>query len=94
MWVYGSAQNISVIDHHTGYVRFAVEGVRDGAEYMVIRNVKRLKTIIIYGLEYRSDNRFETYNSSGYVYNEATATLYLKLKHKQDIEEITLTYAP
>jgi hypothetical protein len=94
MWVYGSAQNISVIDHHTGYVRFAVEGVRDGAEYMVIRNVKRLKTIIIYGLEYRSDNRFETYNSSGYVYNEATATLYLKLKHKQDIEEITLTYVP
>lgn len=91
MWLYGSAQNISIVEKKSGYVRFAVEGVKDGAEYLVIRNIRQLKSIIIYGLDYRSDERFETYNSSGYVYNEAKATLYLKLKHKQDTEEIVLT---
>ena len=73
-------------------MHFSIEGIKDASEYFVMRNVSRLRSIIIYGLEYRSDRRFETYNSSGYVYNENTGTLYVKLKHKQDVEEIILLF--
>lgn len=88
-WAYASAE-LKVLEVRPKYLRIAVEGVRDGTEYLVLRNVRKLKNIIIYGLDYRSDSRFETYNSSGYVYDETTSTLYLKIKHKKDVEEIIL----
>lgn len=89
-WAYASAKSFKIVETRPKYLHIAVEGVRDSSEYIVLRNIQRLKNIIIYGLDYRSDRRFETYNSSGYVYNEATSTLYLKIKHKKDIEEIIL----
>lgn len=92
MWLYTSAKEVQVLDSSQNRVHFSIEGIKDASEYFVMRNVSRLRSIIIYGLEYRSDRRFETYNSSGYVYNENTGTLYVKLKHKQDVEEIILLF--
>lgn len=90
IWIYGSAKNIKVLESRAAYLKLAIEGEKDTSEYFVLRNVPSLKNIIIHGLDYRSDPRFETYNSSGYVYNARTETLYLKLRHKKDVEEIVL----
>lgn len=89
-WVYGAFKNINIQKSTSNYLKFTVEGIKGGSEYLILRNIHNLKNIVIYGLDYKSDPRFETYNSAGYVYNKATATLYLKLKHKKDVEEIVL----
>ena len=60
--------------------------------YVIINGIQAFRTIYIYEMAFRMDPRFETYNSSGYVYNENTGTLYVKLKHKQDVEEIILLF--
>ena len=43
-------------------------------------------------MKFRTDPRFETYNSSGYVYNARTKTLFLKYRHKSETEIVKLIY--
>ena len=43
-------------------------------------------------MSFRTDPRFETYNSSGYVYKKSTETLLLKSRHKSQLEKIRLVY--
>ena len=45
----------------------------------------------MYGIPFRSDARFEMYNSSGYAYNAGSKTLYLKMRHKSEYETIRLS---
>lgn len=58
--------------------------------YMVITDIPRFNRIQIYGIDFRSDPRFETYNSSGYKYDSETKTLYLKMRHKNEYETVRL----
>ena len=59
---------------------------------MILNNVEPFKNIEIYGMKFRTDPRFETYNSSGYVYNARTKTLFLKYRQKSEIEVVRLIY--
>ena len=43
-------------------------------------------------MAFRTDPRFETYNSSGYVYKKTTETLLLKSRHKTQYEKVRLVY--
>ena len=43
-------------------------------------------------MAFRTDPRFETYNSSGYVYKKTTETLLLKSRHKTEFEKVRLVY--
>ena len=45
----------------------------------------------MYGIPFRSDARFEMYNSSGYAYNAGSKILYLKMRHKSEYETIRLS---
>ena len=60
--------------------------------YMILNNIEPFKSIEIYGMKFRTDPRFETYNSSGYVYNARTKTLFLKYRHKSETEIVKLIY--
>jgi len=57
---------------------------------MVIRGIKPFYRIQLYGMDFRTDPRFESYNSSGYRYNEDTETLFLKMRHKVEMEDIVI----
>ena len=59
---------------------------------MILSGIEQFSSIEIYGLQYRTDPRFETYNSSGYVYNAQTKTLFLKFRHKSPVETVRLFY--
>lgn len=48
--------------------------------------------IEIYGLMYRTDPRFETYDSSGYVYRSETQNLFLKSVHRNQSEQVRLFF--
>ena len=43
-------------------------------------------------MAFRTDPRFETYNSSGYVYKKSSETLLLKSRHKSQLEKVRLVY--
>ena len=43
-------------------------------------------------MAFRTDPRFETYNSSGYVYKKSSETLLLKSRHKTEYEKVRLVY--
>ena len=45
----------------------------------------------MYGIPFRSDARFEMYNSSGYTYNASSKILYVKMRHKSEYETIRLS---
>ena len=45
-------------------------------------------------MAFRTDPRFETYNSSGYVYKADSQSLLLKSRHKTQIEKIRMSYIP
>jgi len=59
---------------------------------MILNGIEQFSSIEIYGLQFRTDPRFETYNSSGYVYNAQTKTLFLKFRHKSPVETVRLFY--
>ncbi len=61
------------------------------SHYSLVSGVKSLKAIEIYGMFYRTDPRFESYNSSGYAYSADTRTLLLKTRHKERNEVIRVT---
>lgn len=62
------------------------------SHYLIIRGIKPFDEIEIYGLSFHTDPRFETYNSSGYVYNRETQTLFLKSRQKSATETVKLYY--
>ena len=54
--------------------------------------IMQVQSIYIYDLAFRSDYRFETYNSSGYIYQNNSKTLLLKSRHKSNVENVRLVY--
>lgn len=66
------------------------EGI--ATHYMIAAPIKSFSDIYIYGIPFHTDQRFETYNSSGFVYVPATSTLLLKNRQKDTKETIRLVY--
>ena len=62
--------------------------------YVILKGIKKFTSIYIYDIAFRTDSRFESYNSSGYIYKPETSTLLLKSRHKEDVEDIRFDYTP
>uniref|UniRef100_A0A7C3ECW6 Uncharacterized protein n=1 Tax=Gracilinema caldarium TaxID=215591 RepID=A0A7C3ECW6_9SPIR len=60
--------------------------------YMMIKGVKPFKKIQLYNIDFRTDPRFERYDSSGWAYSESEQTLLLKMKHRAKEEHIRIFY--
>lgn len=60
--------------------------------YVILKGIPSFEKIFIYDMDFRTDHRFETYNSSGYVYENKNDTLLLKSRHKSDPEIIRMSY--
>ncbi len=90
VWAWTSAQSVKAETRIDGSISFTVRFPQGDTHYMVVRGVKPFNRIQIYGMDFRTDPRFESYNSSGYRYNEETSTLYLKMRHKAEIEEVVI----
>jgi hypothetical protein len=94
VWAWTSAQSISVSKPTADSLKISTRFPQGETHYMVLRGIKPFSRIQIYGLDFHSDDRFETYNSSGYVYNADTKTLYLKMRHKSEYEDVVLWFSP
>lgn len=64
------------------------------SHYVFVSGIAPFQRIQIYGMDFRSDARFESYNSSGYVYRAAERMLLLKSLHRNRQEIVQLFYQP
>lgn len=92
VWAWTCANNISYENDNAGAITLAIDFPLSYTHYVIISGIQQFKTIYIYNMAFRSDYRFETYNSSGYVYRQDRSTLLLKSRHRSEIETIRLIY--
>ncbi len=93
IWAWNVASNMEIKDSENGNVTtLTIDFPQGKSHYMIINGIKPFEDIEIYGISFHTDPRFETYNSSGYVYDDDTRTLFLKSRHKSGKEKIILTY--
>lgn len=89
IWAWTVAQSITMKTTNQNNT-IVLDFPQGDSHYVIINGVTPFKSIEIYGLSFRTDYRFETYNSSGYVYDSKTNTLFLKYRHKAGTEIVNL----
>lgn len=92
VWAWTCANNIGYENDNNGTITLSIDFPVGYTHYLIINGIMDFESIYIYDLKFRTDHRFETYNSSGYVYKRDTETLLLKSRHKSEIENIRLVY--
>ena len=95
VWAWTCAQNISYTIADEDVVNININYPLGLTHYLIINGVPTFHSLIeIQSMMFRTDPRFETYNSSGYVYQAESETLFLKSRHKNRTELIRLFCDP
>ena len=92
VWAYTISPNISY--RHDGNLTISLnfEFPTGLSHYDFVSGIAPFQRIQIYGMDFRSDARFESYNSSGYIYRAAERTLLLKSLHRNRQEPVQIFY--
>lgn len=90
IWAWTSAKDVNILKNDAKILSFRFSFKAGETHYVILRGIRPFYRIQIHGIDFRTDPRFEIYDSSGYVYDERSRTLLLKLRHKKDDEEIVL----
>lgn len=93
VWAWTIAQNINYTKQSNGDVTIAMDFPQGEINHSIFNGIKPFRRIDIYGMPFRTDPKFESYNSSGYVYNAETQTMFFKSLHKAQRETIKLYYS-
>ncbi len=92
MWAWTCAQSIVYQKDSDGSITFTIDFPEGYTHYLIVKGVPAFTSIYIYNMAFRTDPRFETYNSSGYIYKTQSGTLLLKSRHKTRYENVRLEY--
>ena len=92
VWSWSCANNVGYENDNNGTITLSIDFPISYTHYLIINGIKEFESIYIYDLKFRTDYRFETYNSSGYVHKKETDTLLLKSRQKSEVETIRLLY--
>lgn len=92
VWAWTCAENIGYKNDDSGTLTLSVKFPAQNTHYAVINGIAPFRSIRIYDTAFKSDPRFESYNSSGYVYDSGSSSLLLKSRQKAGTEEIKLLY--
>ena len=88
-WTCAPSMSYSVQNNNA---TIAINFPKGDTHYVIFNGIISFDEIEIYGLSFHSDPRFETYNSSGFIYKEDKNSLLLKSRHKTENEIIRLAY--
>ena len=91
IWAWTCARSIK-LDSNPDEFNFTIDFPNGDTHYVILKGIPVFNLIYIYDMSFRTDPRFETYNSSGYVYKRSTETLLLKSRHKTQLEKVRLVY--
>ena len=92
IWAWTCAQNIEVLENTARTLLLRIRFPEGQSHYLTLHGIRPFYRIELYGIPFRSDTRFEMYNSSGYAYNANGKILYLKMRHKNEYEMIRLSF--
>lgn len=93
VWAWTCASNITYTENtELQEANITVSFKQGESHYIILKGIKPFSGIEIYGLSFHTDPRFESYNSSGYAYDEKSHTLFLKSRHKVSNEKIRLFF--
>lgn len=92
MWAWTCARTISYDKESDDILNLTIDFPEGYTHYVIIKGLPHFSTIYIYDMAFRTDPRFETYNSSGYVYKQKSKTLLLKSRHKTRKENIRFDF--
>ncbi|MBQ9495609.1 MAG: hypothetical protein IJR50_08235 [Treponema sp.] len=93
VWSWTCATNMTFNKDSMGTVNITIDFPQSYTHYVIINGIQRFRTIYIYNIAFRTDPRFETYNSSGYVFRADTNTLLLKSRHREQVETVRFVYS-
>ena len=93
IWAWTIARDIGFTKKSNGDVTLTIDFPQGEINHTIINGIKPFRRIDIYDIAFRTDPKFESYNSSGYVYNAETQTMFLKSLHKVQRESIKLYYS-
>ena len=91
IWAWTCARSIKY-EGNSDEATFTIDFPEGDTHYVILKGIPLFNTIYIYDMAFRTDPRFETYNSSGYVYKKSSETLLLKSRHKSQLEKVRLVY--
>ncbi|MBR3813363.1 MAG: hypothetical protein IKK38_05765 [Spirochaetaceae bacterium] len=91
--IWTTSPNVTLTSPEKNKLVLSIEFPVGESHYMIVTGLHAFDKIQMYGLNYRSDKQFELYNSPGYIYDFETKTLYLKMRHKSEIERVIFTYS-
>lgn len=91
VWAWTCAKSIQ-LDRNSDEYKFTINFPEGDTHYVIFKGIPVFNLIYIYDMSFRTDPRFETYNSSGYVYKKGSETLLLKSRHKSAAETVRLVY--
>lgn len=94
VWAWTCARSVQIAKPSADSMRITASFPQGDTHYMVIRGIKPFGRIQIYGMDFHTDPRFESYNSSGYKYDPETGTLFLKMRHKAENEDVVIWFSP
>ena len=94
MWAWTCANDIKYSKDDEGALVLTITFPLEHTHYVIFKGIPAFEQIFIYDMAFRTDPRFETYNSSGYVYKSDSKTLLLKSRHKSEKEDIRMSYTP
>ncbi len=94
VWAWTCAKQIVYSKDDQGAMNLAIDFPMGLTHYVIFKGIPAFEQIFIYDMAFRTDPRFETYNSSGYVYRAETDSLLLKSRHKSQIENVRMSYTP
>ena len=91
IWAWTCAKAITAERNEESELNLSINFPEGEIHHVIFKGIPKFSSIYIYNMAYRTDPRFETYNSSGYVYKEEGNTLLLKSRHKSQIENVRMT---
>ncbi|MBB5224923.1 hypothetical protein [Treponema ruminis] len=91
IWAWTCAPSISY-SAQANSATISINFPKNEINYIIVNGIISFSEIEIYGLSFHSDPRFESYNSSGFIYDDTKNALFLKSRHKSETEIVRLTY--
>jgi len=89
-WVWTVSRITEVKIDDTQY-RFLFSFPVGDTHYLLIQGIRPLTSMIMHGIPWKSDPEYFRY-TDGWAYDEGTQTLYVKLTHRLETEELVLNY--
>ncbi|GMO21628.1 MAG: hypothetical protein Pg6A_08850 [Termitinemataceae bacterium] len=91
VWLWTSSPSVGA-SYRNNTMEFGITFPLNSPHYLIICGIRPFSRIQIRGMDYRSDQRFESYNSPGWVYLPGEQMLLLKLVHKNELESIKIYF--